>query len=428
MEGNNANIRDVIIPVQILSDNCERVDEKLFNLDKLDSALFDLFVKTGTFEDFGKPEVDPNDICDVSISDVVNPGDINPNIIKNNTVVRSKGVITVLDKTTSADEYSMIDNSLRYFNHINSQIELEAVRYRIIFIILKYDFSTRKIVKDSNFKRFIFDSRLHPKIDILILKNPDGQRITIPVEELILDEYIINPMFIKHENFTTKKYDDYLRLNLKYNLYHLSKYEREGVNLTNIEQMLEKELPRYIIPKAKPLMKQVVNDLYTGYFVIPISIPFLSEIDDDMIKQDISEEMTLSAGNIQGLNENKTFTISILVSNDGLIYKFILPRLFDVIKDSITNIDWSNEARYEFKFFIVSASMSNNKIDIEKIYLSEAIIPNDIAIVEDNKSHYIMFKSATVLELRKENLVDGFKQGLAELIEKYESKKSYKEN
>ncbi len=170
------------------------------------------------------------------------------------------------------------------------------------------------------------------------------------------------------------------------------------------------------------------NNVDTGYFVIPISIPFLSEIDDDMIKQDISEEMTLSAGNIQGLNDNKTFTMSILASNDGLIYKFILPRLFDVIKDSITTINWSNEVRYEFKFFIVSASISNNKIDIEKIYLSEAIIPNDIAIVEDNKSHYIMFKSAAILELRKENLVDGFKQGLAELIEKYESRKSYKED
>ena len=427
MEGNNVTIRDVIIPVQILSDNCEGVDEKLFNLDKLDSTLFDLFVKTGTFEDFGKPEVDPNDIHDISISDVVNPGDINPNIIKNNTVVRSKGAITVLDNTSkSSDEYNMIDNPLRYFNHIIDQSELEAVRYRIIFIILKYDFSTRRIIKDNNFRRFLFDSR---RTNIEIFKKAlDDQRITFPVEELILDEYIINPMFIKHENFITKKYDDYLRLNLKYNLYHSSKYEREGINLTNIEQMLEKELPQYIIPKAKPLMKQVVNDLYTGYFVIPISIPFLSEIDDDMIKQDISEEMTLSAGNIQGLNENKTFTMSILVSNDGLIYKFILPRLFDVIKDSIANIDWSNEARYEFKFFIVSASMSNNKIDIEKIYLSEAIIPNDIAIVEDNKSHYIMFKSAAVLELRKENLVDGFKQGLAELIEKYESKKSYKEN
>ena len=427
MEGNDVTIRDAIIPVQILSDNCEGVDEKLFNLDKLDSALFNLFVKTGTFEDFGKPEVDPNDIRDVSISNVVNPADINPNIIKNNTAVRSKGVITVLDNTSkSSDEYNMIDNTLRYFNHIIDQSELEGIRYRIIFIILKYDFSTRRIVKDNNFRRFLFDSR---RTNIKIFLNTsDTRRITIPVEELILDEYIINPMFIKHENLVTKKYDDYLRLNLKYNLYHSSKYEREGINLTDIEQMLEKELPQYTIPKAKPSMKQVVNDLYTGYFVIPISIPFLSEIDDDMIKQDISEEITLSAGNIQGLNDNKTFTMNILVSNDGLIYKFILPRLFDVIKDSITTIDWSSETRYEFKFFIVSAPMSNNKIDIEKIYLSEAIIPNDIAIVEDNKSHYIMFKSAAVLELRKENLVDGFKQGLVELIEKYESKKSYKED
>lgn len=428
MEGNNVAIRDVIIPVQILSDNCEGIDEKIFNLDKLDSTLFDLFVKTGTFEDFGKPEADPDSLENASIVKIVDPGNVYRGVPSSgNPVVRSKGVITALDSTQRlGDEYNMIDNTLRYFNHIIDQSELEGTRYRIIFIILKYDFSTRRIIKDNNFRRFLFDSR---RANIEIFTNVQAtQRITIPVEELMPDEYIINPMFIKHENFTTKKYDDYLRLNLKYNLYHSSKYEREGINLTNIEQMLERELPQYIIPKAKPSMKQVVNDLYTGYFVIPISIPFLSEIDDDMIKQDISEEMTLSADNIQGLNENKTFTMSILASNDGLIYKYILPRLFDVIKDSITNIDWSNEARYEFKFFIVSASMSNNKIDIEKIYLSEAIIPNDIAIVEDNKSHYIMFKSAAVLELRKENLVDGFKQGLAELIEKYESKKSYKEN
>lgn len=427
MEGNDVTIRDVIIPVQILSKNCEEdIDGKIFNLNELDLALFNLFIETGKFEDFGKPEVNSNNVENASIMDVVEPGVIYRGLPNSgNPVIRSKGAITVLDNTVD-DEYSMINNPLRYFNHIISESQLEGIRYQIVFIILKYDFSTRKIVKDNNFRKFIFDS-LRMRLDIF-LRVSDGNKITFPVEELISDEYITNSMFIKHENFATKKYDDYLRLNLKCNSYQSSKYEREGINLTNIEQMLEKEHPQYITPKAKALAKKVVHDLYSVYYVIPISIPFLSEIDDDMIKQDISEEMTLSASNIQGLNENKTFTMSILVSNDGLIYKFILPRLFDVIKDSITNIDWSNEARYEFKFFIVSASMPNNKIDIEKIYLSEAIIPNDIAIVEDNKSHYIMFKSATVLELRKENLVDGFKQGLAELIEKYESKKSYKEN